>query len=742
MWDKFTKLWKENMIFHFLASHLAILLLALLICVLGFQSALSIVRQDTLNSAEFVLAQGVHSFDIIVEELRTVGMQTVRSESLRALKQTRHGDREFYFKADEAIDDISQRMLYYSINWADKSFIYLEDFRQILFNGSMYDLEIFERYLKKWEIDEALWQASLTNERTKPYFCTFGNNEMYYIIPIVDSWQGNNKWGTIFFRITEPILMKCLRFLNKYPQYSLIIQYNGETLYIHDDLSAAYDMDTSWFEQGGTWINSNRLIMSAKGDLNIGLNYLLMLPEQEAMRELVRLRIVIIALLFGAVLFGTVMSICFSLRHGRPVNDIAWALSDKGSVVNVDLRYISSAVSKLLQENANLVQAQEQDLSALQNTFFHNLLKSDFISRAEMEYMAQRADIRLTEKTYCAATLRLFPNIDVDAIDGQTVEDARVLQPAIRTCINEMCARPVWSYKRNTLETLYIFEIRDQTALLRILRDTALWLHDKYHIDARWGVGTPCNDLMQFWCSAEESTVALISNAGKPVQLYNRFLIGKDSYYFPYTVEERIIQGLRAGDVQSVKDVLLLLWQENFVNRNLTRYQLLRFNHRMVEILSVHLECPVEDNPDLMELDSLAGDYSGEIEPYFEKLNLFCHVLCEQASAQKSTRRSENVQAIEEYIRQQYRDPDLGLGKVSAAFELSEGYLSAIFKKETGINFADYVEQLRIHAACALLEDGARVSSLPEQVGYNSVQSFRRAFKRVTGVSPSKYREV
>jgi len=741
MWDKFKKIWRENIIFHFLASHLAILLLALLICILGFQSAFSIVRQDILNSAEFVLAQSVQSFDTVVSELRTVGMQTARSESLEALMQTRRSDREYYFKADKAIDDFSQRMLYYSTNWAEKSFIYLKDFDQILFNGSMYDQEIFERYLKKWGIDKEFWQVLLADEHTKPYFCTFDSNEMYYVIPIVDSWQGNNKLGSIFFHITEPVLMKCISFLSNYPEYSLIIQYNGEILYIHDDLNVSSDADKSWFEQGGAWISGNRLIMNAEGDPNIGLDYLLVLPEQEAMHELVHLQIVISILLFGAVLFGTVISICFSLRHGRPVNDIARALSDESAAVNVDLRYLSSAVGKLLQENANLIQAQEQDLPALQNAFFHNLLKSNFISRAEMEYMAQRADIRLTEKTYCAATLRLFPNIDVDAIDGQTVEDARVLQPAIQTRISDMCARPVWSYKRNTLQTLYIFEIRDQTALLQVLKDAALWLYDNYHIDARWGVGTPCNDLMQFWCSAEESSVALVNSSGKPVQLYSRFLAGKDSYYFPYTVEERIVQGLRAGDIQSVNGALLLLRQENFISRNLNRFQLLRFNHRMVEILSMHMECSVEDDPNLLELDSLARDYRGKIEPYFEKLTLFCQTLCEQASAQKSARRSENVQAIEEYIRQQYRDPDLGLGKVSAVFELSEGYLSSIFKKETGINFAEYVERLRIRTACALLESGTRVSSLPELVGYNSVQSFRRAFKRVTGVSPSKYGE-
>lgn len=130
----------------------------------------------------------------------------------------------------------------------------------------------------------------------------------------------------------------------------------------------------------------------------------------------------------------------------------------------------------------------------------------------------------------------------------------------------------------------------------------------------------------------------------------------------------------------------------------------------------------------------------GDCEPYFERLNTLCQALCSEVTQQKNARRSENVKAIEEYIRKNYHNPNLGLAMVSAEFNLSEGYLSAIFKKETGTNFAEYLEQLRVKAACVLLQDGCKVSDLPERLGYNSIQSFRRAFKRVMGVSPSEYR--
>lgn len=81
--------------------------------------------------------------------------------------------------------------------------------------------------------------------------------------------------------------------------------------------------------------------------------------------------------------------------------------------------------------------------------------------------MAGRAGLSLTGGTYCAAVMRLHPQIDIDAIDGQTVEEARILQQAISAEIDARCAREVWSYKRSTLITLYIFDIKTRNPFCR-----------------------------------------------------------------------------------------------------------------------------------------------------------------------------------------------------------------------------------------------------------------------------------
>ena len=61
--------------------------------------------------------------------------------------------------------------------------------------------------------------------------------------------------------------------------------------------------------------------------------------------------------------------------------------------------------------------------------------------------------------------------------------------------------------------------------------------------------------------------------------------------------------------------------------------------------------------------------------------------------------------------------------------------------QEMGTSFHVYLENVRIDAACALLQNQEHtVKRVAEQVGYTSDVSFRRAFKRVLGISPTAFK--
>lgn len=83
---------------------------------------------------------------------------------------------------------------------------------------------------------------------------------------------------------------------------------------------------------------------------------------------------------------------------------------------------------------------------------------------------------------------------------------------------------------------------------------------------------------------------------------------------------------------------------------------------------------------------------------------------------------------------------DITLNDAAKYVKLSSGYLSKVYKKETGENFIDYVIKTKINKAKSLIRTGEKVWTIAHMLGYAEVSSFSRIFKKVEGVSPWQYR--
>lgn len=91
-----------------------------------------------------------------------------------------------------------------------------------------------------------------------------------------------------------------------------------------------------------------------------------------------------------------------------------------------------------------------------------------------------------------------------------------------------------------------------------------------------------------------------------------------------------------------------------------------------------------------------------------------------------------------------YLKSDLSLAMLSGRLNLSSHVLSQIINERSGHNFFDFVNQYRIAEAQRMLShENARkytLASIAHEVGFNNKTSFNNYFKKVTGKTPSEYR--
>ena len=72
---------------------------------------------------------------------------------------------------------------------------------------------------------------------------------------------------------------------------------------------------------------------------------------------------------------------------------------------------------------------------------------------------------------------------------------------------------------------------------------------------------------------------------------------------------------------------------------------------------------------------------------------------------------------------------------------MSESRFAHVFKKETGISFWEYVNQIRMNEAEKLLrETDLRVSEIAERIGMDNPNYFSARFKERKGIGPLEYR--
>lgn len=88
-------------------------------------------------------------------------------------------------------------------------------------------------------------------------------------------------------------------------------------------------------------------------------------------------------------------------------------------------------------------------------------------------------------------------------------------------------------------------------------------------------------------------------------------------------------------------------------------------------------------------------------------------------------------------------DKSITMQQVAKTVHLNPNHFSEVFKRETGMNYIEYLTKVRMkRAGEILLESPAKVSDVAKRVGYEDIKYFTQLFKKHTGHTPSGYRQA
>lgn len=445
-------------------------------------------------------------------------------------------------------------------------------------------------------------------------------------------------------------------------------------------------------------------------------------------------------LCFGLlILVGVILSAFFASRASRPVEQLA-ALAHRvnrdGETGASSFELIGNTVTSLASSVDEYRQALAAQQMSVQAHCFERLLRETPFPAA-----SSRA---VEEFNRCFPSFPAAYRLAVIAIRGGDLEALPRMQVSLLGLAGALLSPAPYVYfgRRYAVIVLDSAAPGHHADALCALRRSALEKFDLNLLIALSGEGTSCAQLHTLYQDAK--SVIALARQEEPsglVDVWRREHFPNQPSEFPldYTEMSQLYGLLTRAEcegalslIDTVRERLMrsgapdeLIVKQVYYN---LRGILLRIKLERLELLG-SVEIP---------------DYHGEIDPelLFGQLSESCTRICGLLSPVLARSRTAFSASVLRFIDEHIADSALSVSMVADRFAISEPTLQKAIRQEKGCSFFEYVESRRYALALSLLRDTDQpIAQIAAQCGYNSVNSFYKAFKRMTNVTPAAMRQ-
>jgi two-component system, response regulator YesN len=212
---------------------------------------------------------------------------------------------------------------------------------------------------------------------------------------------------------------------------------------------------------------------------------------------------------------------------------------------------------------------------------------------------------------------------------------------------------------------------------------------------------------------------------------------------YPFDLETKLLDAIADADRELANKYLNELFGYIFFTTANT-FSLAK--SRVYELLVLIARTAIKSGADPEETLALSHEFM-QVIPTLESLEDMCFWLVKITNrlidlfSYFDVKHANVIHKATLYIHQNY-DQKITLESIARIVYLSPAYFSRIFKKEMGITFNAFVNNIRIEKSKSLLKDNQlKMLDIALLVGFESQSYFTKVFKKTTGVSPFQYRE-
>ncbi len=211
---------------------------------------------------------------------------------------------------------------------------------------------------------------------------------------------------------------------------------------------------------------------------------------------------------------------------------------------------------------------------------------------------------------------------------------------------------------------------------------------------------------------------------------------------YPFDIESRLLAAVAKGERDKVENYLKELFGYIFFSSG---YVFSVAKSRVSELLVLISRTAVHNGADPDRCLMLTHDYLFTI-PNIQTWENLCAWLIRAAHSfidlfsSNTVKHASAIHQATLYIRQHYAEK-ITLKDIAQMVYLSPAYFSRVFKKEMGVTFNSFLNEVRIEKSKSLLRNNdLKMVDIALMVGFESQSYFTKVFKKITGISPLQYR--
>ncbi len=760
-------------------TYLIVLFIPLVICCSYYIRMLSVISEDDIREKKSELLHSYELVDSFTEELESLGDMLA---GLPAVNIFRFQDKVLRFPNTHEVNDLQDKLFNPTqINsHIFGYFLFFDKSRTVINDRIAYDYgDFYELYLRRdkdGSYDE--WESYLSDGMTKGinavekyrYKGESGVELLAYTCPLPNNgYDASSGAVRIFFekKVLENLmpvqegtgLQYILDSLGNviYSQYEETDRGTAEEIIrlVEERLKDSGEIGktaagTDRMRNASIRLDGKKYVVLSYSSPS-GYSYCTLLPQVKLNARRITSVISLTVFILLAAAVGLALCWHMSVRTATPLNQLlkeALKLSERKEEHNSAFSRLSDVFRYLGNVNSDLVEMMEEQKPYIRTTFVNRLLFGNPLSQEESDWLENRLGFECRDKVF---TVLIFRLIMISSDEESNVDLMNTCMLSLIEAVQKVLPKCLYAVTGETqVSLIFSSPVQLKDGIVHLAEEKVEYIRKELpdNISERMFAygGTVVERVEDIYESYHNAVFTIMNERGQSETPIIWFQKNKGSMAaaFPYfELSVRLTRLVTSGDEQGLHDALKEIMTEYIFENNLPPW--------LQQVLLSELQAILFRIIAGLELDEQESQkYFCELEknhrsPLLDQitntLGLY-RTLCAHVNEMKDKEAGKMMPAILAFLDSNYGDQDLSLAMVADKFNISVPYLSSLFKTSAGVNFSNYVEDLRIEKAKGLLKNTSMtVGEIATATGYGSSNSFCRAFKRVTGDSASEYRK-